>query len=491
MGPIRGQTRPLPVAADIVPETRHINAKLNASIHNRFDIEVIDSETGEVKQKAYAENIILDKLWTMMFSSNSSDRVWNKSIHYGSGTGTPIASRTSLFTFVGAIDCPTTNDVYNFDSAKDVISLRRKVVLTETVAVGVTLTEIGIAYGSTAATLCTHAMLKDMNGNQISIAKTSTDIINIYATVFCHFGNSFRNFWGLDASSALLSYALGMCANPMWNFPRYFCCDGTTSTDISGTAVYAAATKTITITGSRVAANSGNGRGFIGIMDNSNGIAYAYGWFSGSSITGEAIGTGNGANKNFATVFGFVKSGAKIYVDGVEQVSGVTVDIGVPNVITNLMYCLRVLDSAGKLKSGVGPTFFSNGNVGILYNPNYDKFGITRIYSADTYGSFTIECSNDLSTWVTLGTSVHGSDGVTISATYKNYKYFRLSAINGNYGLSFIATSTDLTAYNIHFDTAPASGAVVTGDYTTALIAKDANHVLDTTIVMSFGEKVV
>ena len=29
-----------------------------------------------------------------------------------------------------------------------------------------------------------HAMLKDMNGNQISIEKTDTDIINIYATVY-------------------------------------------------------------------------------------------------------------------------------------------------------------------------------------------------------------------------------------------------------------------------------------------------------------------
>ena len=38
--------------------------------------------------------------------------------------------------------------------------------------------------------LCTHALLQDMNGNNISIQKTNTDVINIYATVYLHFNQA-------------------------------------------------------------------------------------------------------------------------------------------------------------------------------------------------------------------------------------------------------------------------------------------------------------
>ena len=49
MNSIRGQKRTLPQKKEVA---------INASIHNRFDIEVVDSQTGEVKQKAQADNVI-------------------------------------------------------------------------------------------------------------------------------------------------------------------------------------------------------------------------------------------------------------------------------------------------------------------------------------------------------------------------------------------------------------------------------------------------
>lgn len=175
MGPIRGQTRPVPIGAEIKPSKT--NVQLNASIHNRFDIEVIDAATGEVRQRAQAENVICNNLWGYL-----GYNAWNQYIQYGSGSGTPAATDTALFSFVGS-DTPTTvSKVY--DAATGVFSLQRKIKLLETTAVGKTITEVGIGYGNNYA-LCTHAMLTDMNGNQISIAKTATDIINIYTTVFC------------------------------------------------------------------------------------------------------------------------------------------------------------------------------------------------------------------------------------------------------------------------------------------------------------------
>ena len=41
---------------------------------------------------------------------------------------------------------------------------------------------------------------------------------------------------------------------------------------------------------------------------------------------------------------------------------------------------------------------------------------------------------------------------------------------------------------NIHFDTPPAAGAVITADYTTKTIAKDENHVFDLTVTIQLGE---
>ena len=37
---------------------------MESRFHNRFDIEVRDKDTGELKQKGQAENIILDRIYT-------------------------------------------------------------------------------------------------------------------------------------------------------------------------------------------------------------------------------------------------------------------------------------------------------------------------------------------------------------------------------------------------------------------------------------------
>ena len=64
--------------------------KQNVSIHNRFDIEVINARTGEIKQRAQAENVILNRLWTALLADNGN-RYFGY-IFYGSGSGTPAAT---------------------------------------------------------------------------------------------------------------------------------------------------------------------------------------------------------------------------------------------------------------------------------------------------------------------------------------------------------------------------------------------------------------
>ncbi|MEG2383851.1 MAG: hypothetical protein RSB39_09720, partial [Oscillospiraceae bacterium] len=98
---MRGDKRPLPapLSAELV-QPEKVDAKLNASIHNRFDVEVIDSRTGEVRQRAQGENIILNQFWDIFFSGYT----YFKGIAYGSGTNSPLVSDKVLGKQEGAIN---------------------------------------------------------------------------------------------------------------------------------------------------------------------------------------------------------------------------------------------------------------------------------------------------------------------------------------------------------------------------------------------------
>jgi hypothetical protein len=106
-------------------------------------------------------------------------------IIFGRGTGTLDPARVEVFnkiagaavTFVSA------------DRKLPVSSITFKTVLNADQYVGETITEVGLSSSNYGSGLCTHALLKDAEGNTISIAKTNTDIITIYATVYFNWGS--------------------------------------------------------------------------------------------------------------------------------------------------------------------------------------------------------------------------------------------------------------------------------------------------------------
>ena len=190
-----------------------MEVKQGIKIHNRFDIEVRDSITaGELKQTAQAENILLDSIYTRLCGGSS----YFVNIHFGTGTGTPIATNPSLFTHLGSKTAVNEELV----KAIPVSSWKRKIVLAPEEYVGQTITEVGIAWGSTASYLMTHAMIKDAEGNPISITKTDTDVVTIYATVYVTFDTSITQFdWiGLPSSNTLMDYLIGGSAAPTGSF---------------------------------------------------------------------------------------------------------------------------------------------------------------------------------------------------------------------------------------------------------------------------------
>lgn len=274
-----------------------MNVKMDApKIHNRFDIYI----NGE--QVAYAENIILNQMWTKLTSRVEFFRY----IHYGTGTGTLAASRTALFNRIGDKFCVDVETVRAYPTSYR----RRKIELGLTEHNGSTLTEVGIADNSGNG-LVTHAMLRDMNGNPVSILKTNVDILTIYATLYVVLDNSHPQLKLINpATNSLLSYLLGsgfpgaavtagMCGAAA-DMPSGLLSTSIGSASTAGSFTGDAANKRVVLSTPRFNVNDANGHiGELLFCDTARLALSASGIYAGLDLTGIAVGTGDGVKNEF------------------------------------------------------------------------------------------------------------------------------------------------------------------------------------------------
>lgn len=482
--------------------------KLMASIHNRFDIEVIDATSGEVKQKAKAENVICTGMWTgIMSRANYFSQVW-----YGRGSGVPTPNDTALFSLIDRSSLGNfVNSGLNINTG--VYSSTGSVTLSETQYVGETFTELGIGYyPSSTYTLCSHAMITDMNGNQISIHKTSTDILNIYATIYLHVPQEMiwvaeEELTGPDFKFFPMNYfLLGVIGrSPSYGDASWPGTDLVYTKSITGIGGHKSSGASAVLTGrsfvadstnkkwkytaGRIGASSGNFgfQGFEGCdcYDSSiwghDHMTEFYGKLPGGyQVRGEAVGTGDGSTVNFATKFEFPYN-ATVYVDGVAQTSGVTVTKAPGANYTNMewyMFCITANSKPGKLRPTFSAPQVSGTENLIFYNPWWE-LGLTSMYVRGA-----LSCSNDLENWVDIRTSTSTTATTyTIPSAYRNYKYWKKV---GYY--EYNAMKASCGAYNIKFDNPPAEGSVITIDYMTDFVPKDENHVFDFSFSVQLGE---
>lgn len=501
----------------IVKNVDNVNFNINAKIHNRFDIEVLDAETGELKQSARAYNTICNNLWTRIANKSS----YFSYIHYGRGLGTPSTSDKSLFSFIGYGSVSPTETI---DWANGIYSRKGKLQLNAATAVGETITEVGIAYDSTTSSLCTHAMLQDMNGNPISILKTETDVINIYATVFVHFSpegyddGSIRLYHQSDSSllsclagrwsgfpnKARASNALGIYEVNGYYMPAFLKENGNADypAAVDLTVTFDTAKKTITFKVGRFEASGFNYGGIEVIYlayDNVSGTLYKHlpsiilkpggKWFQESSVINEAVGTGDGVTKDFALDFQHARD-IIAYIDGVAT-DAASVDYApVPYVTAkNYIRCFQPLKPQSTVNNHI-PDFGSyvpNGGARYLYNPEAERLGISLL-SASPY--FTIKASQDFVSWfevIPYATSYRTD--VAVPTEYQHYKYW-LVENKGNPRNEFISAAPAFTCPTkvLHFENPPPAGSVITADYKCDCIAKDVNHVFDVTVTVQLGE---
>ena len=514
---IRGKKLPAQTPAQVT---------LDTSIHNRFDVEVVDAKTGKLKKKARAFNVVCNGLWTALNKSFSVSyyKGWFNSIAYGTGTGTPSENDETLFGQIGKMEGLHT--AYGVDHKNCHVWIRKDISITETMAVGETLTEVGIV--DKDGILCTHAMLQDMNGNQISIEKTDTDIVNVYATVYLHFPaeildvtnpvqvslNSVTNDYsilsvltGNHPSGSDLSY-FTMNAIPAKG--RVAVTGSSTSekvnTMISMAPVFDVENRTLSYYGRSAAVNNNTpgGCGWIPTIQNQD---YAYNGresnsiilkavppvFNGSVVVGEAVGTGDGVTVDFSTKFDLPKN-ARVYVDGVSQ-PDVIVDC-VPLSYQHMgQYFQAVEVENGVAYPGLPDRGKDNecligDNIGtggtdenVFYNPFYEYGIVSFAYNFEGDGG--VWMSDNLIDWVAVPRSPH-----TVPEEYRNYRYFKHKTVSsGGYASCTMHdfVTEGLTGKNIHFVVPPAEGTVITVDYETDVVTKDPNHVFDLNIVIQLG----
>lgn len=570
---------------DVIPG----HAVLDIKLHNRFDFEIVDSKTGEIKNKAQAENVVCPYLWTKLLNTSSDSSNSGRSgdfmekyyyhgyqayywdayfagIVLGEGTGVPSAEDKTLFKKIGSNNTIKQTSVGILDLEETGIYgvyCTRKFILDETQLNDTYLTEIGItpssewqSYTGDRNSICSHAMIKDMNGNQIVLHKTETDIINIYATIYADLTKyappSIYKEWpgedtGIYITDIMNDLAKVLCGNV--DGSRFyksaltgFYVNKTGTENINVATVVVGDEKesrwdfkgdgfspnpkdrTLTLTMDRLKVGESNcngglhGIGFF--TSHGNGRTYdqggqhsiytqaialytGSGWYPGSNIIGESIATGDGETTEFRTKFGMV-SNLKVYVDGVED-TGITYDENVPYNVNNMGNEFRPMKSK---QDGVSPLIASNTSnwplggcpvpfgpsldytmyprlvYGYWYNPLYEK-GITKVkletvYTPSNNANYIapeVACRNGCNEeWVVIPLDT------TIPVEYQHYKYWRL--LNGY----FRFMNENLKSTNIHFNIPPAKGAVITADYFTKTIAKDSDHVFDTSITLKFGE---
>lgn len=316
----------------------------NEMMNNTYTLKVINSKTNQVKQIAKAKNVVLAR--TVLDTFTYINGISVTYVYYGSGDGEPSVSDTALFHQLWAYGGEGTSLYPRCTSVRyngDYLVYHLKASVPASTSYVGTITEIGLG---TKDRLYTHAMLKDAEGNKISVEKTDLDKLELDIEVrITGFYDEASGFEVLCGSRYLLGYEPTNTNNQyntylaleLGNFSpycigiplayhkhRYYKALWTSPSNTSN--CLNSSTRKYT-SGGRIAAEAA----FVNHYVNSfeiNGV----GRFKlpnakvipNIALQGLSVGTGDGTKTTFEPPINlFVKDTDKIYVDGVVQTRGV------------------------------------------------------------------------------------------------------------------------------------------------------------------------
>lgn len=317
------------------------------AVHNRFDIEVRDKDTGMVKQTAVGFNVITNGYFSRLLSNTRGSYYYYPLdyIAFGRGTGTPSVSDTALFSRIDYKTANTVETVYAYPTSH----ITKRITLDADSYNGETITEVGFEGGG----LTSHAMLQDSEGQQIAIHKTDTDVVYINATFFCSYtpsGFGDNGIYPTPGNNILIKWVFGEalrgCGDTIslraWHHPlkassdmgRYYTFTkdfrvwSYSSAKGIGYGDYAA--KTLTLEAASILSAEGGTQALKTIGFNGIG-AFVFpdpSVMNRYEVRGKTLGNGDGVEKDFDLGAPFIKPGTvHIYIDDVEQTEGVDYEV--------------------------------------------------------------------------------------------------------------------------------------------------------------------
>lgn len=453
--------------------------EIKVNIHNRFDIVRKNAKTGEILGEYVAENIILNKFWDKYFVNNASSSAAEliNYIAFGTGTVTPLATDTGLTAELGKkLSTLVSADTSQWEST-GVCSIKRTIRLEDTEYIGSTISEVGFSTANVGVfgggyNVVTKALIKDANGNIITIPKNAGEIIDIFATFYIQIPHELSPYIHLGNWSTLSSLSAS------WVDEMAYYTTGRGTYQFSnvcgdyysaGNAVITkdATLKKLTWAVPNVVAMNGNGLGgFRGLELGAIRIDLPNPAFTQPILEKEVIATGDGVARDFQTDFGYVLNNgtAKVFANDIEQ-AGVTIDFDRPVPRTNMTSLFRYIPI------GVGEE-------GIAFENPFNEYGLETF----TTKYYALYSSDDGVNWTSLGTG--GTSTTTTRAIPVDHQHKRYLKVIRNGSMSFVTPYNFVSAQfaltkNIHFVVAPALGDTITMTYQPDCIAKDDKHVLN------------
>ena len=331
-----------------------MQAGLKFNFKNNYHVELIDSQTGKVKQSGDFHNTALYNFKLFLAGQSNVLRWCNifRALDVGSGTTAPTINDTALANklwraYPSATIIPT--------EWVDEYTIRRAVQFSfpATASYVGTVTEVGLVntltshsnnYSDDDGSLCTRALLTDSEGQQISFTKTDTDILNITVTVEVSMSSSSEAFKvfkrpsllryvvesaysnrGLYAAINSLRHGLPQLLRFDYDIENGYTTDTTVSTNLSTTNDSNADEAYITCS-ARLASTSVTSETYYKAVGIPN-IGY---WelpnesmFPAYTISGIQVGTGDGSTTVFENPINYFKAGTeKLYKNGVQLTRG-------------------------------------------------------------------------------------------------------------------------------------------------------------------------
>lgn len=507
-------------------------------VHNRFDFELTDAKTGAVKQKCTCYNIVLNQYFTRLVGNSSTIN----GIMLGTGTGTPVVTRTSLFNFLIRKEATVVGSHIAYPTSY----VRKKITLSPSECVGANITEVGFCgIQSSSGYLTTHSMLKDSEGNQIAIQKTDTDVLTVYATFFVTIEQPSDSSYILpDANHSYIIYRVLGVGEGSYYSTAYFCSDQAQSnayniqySQIASSSVSMSSDTTnlrIHFTASRLNYDSAYNDHMFSVV----GIPTIAAWklpnadiFPLIPLRNVPIGNGNGVKTEYDLPVPLFAEGSEVIrVDGVVMQRGVDYTIKHDN--NNLRYgelfpcanranvstvaghavsstnASRPVMVAARTQTEAGlcfptggnnktsPTAYTEFDFGSAKPFNRIRFSSACIKASYSYSSLSVnlvlQYSVDGVTWTTAFDQTVGPDSDEIIvelAPVVNARYWRGFTTGSYHGYATKWPNISIYYYEpgLVFTNPPADGAAIEMDCQLDRPIKNENWVLDFSCSIQFA----